>query len=177
MYIKSLISRPTTIHFLKTTSALFIARKIALKALLAVAVLGSLAVSVPGLSAAPLHDTTASIQVEGGSKTKHTPNEEGIFRKVLVPANGSVAVTLRFTAGIPGEDVAVVTEDGGTINEGKTADILPLDASREVSFTLHTTGNEGIYRVLVRLKHQTNTLQFWVGDEPTLKEPHEDASR
>lgn len=120
------------------------------------------------VSAPTLGSVTAAIAVTGGASTKLSPNSEGIFPRVIVPASGTVAITLTYSGGAAGDRVVFVAEDGGTIN-GKVVETGSLDASHAVSFTFKTTSNEGIFRVQVRKGADQNLLQFWVGAEPALK--------
>ena len=115
-----------------------------------------------------LGSVTAAIAVTGGVSTKLSPNTEGGFPRVIVPASGTVAITLTYSGGAAGDRVVFVAEDGGTIN-GNVVGTGVLDATHSVSFTFKTTSNEGIFRVQVRKGADQNLLQFWVGAEPALK--------
>jgi hypothetical protein len=120
------------------------------------------------VSTPTLGRVTAAIAVTGGVSTKLSPNTEGIFPRVIVPASGTVAITLTYSGGAVGDRVVFVAEDGGSIN-GKVVGTGSLDATHSVSFTFKTTSNEGIFRVQVRKGADQNVLQFWVGAEPALK--------
>jgi hypothetical protein len=108
------------------------------------------------------------VDLEGGRGEKRVANREGEYSRVLMSTNESAQVSVAFVSGTPGEKVAIVALDGGSV-DGKVVKVATLNEKLQVKFRFETTENEGVYRVELRRAGGNQTLNFWAGEEPVRK--------
>lgn len=114
----------------------------------------------------------------GGKTSTLTPNELGVFPRVLVKPSDSIAIKVSYQGGKTSEGVDVQVEDGGQIVESQSAGYQgELDKNGALSFNLQITSQLGIYRVILRKGGDIKQLEFWAGaaqpqGAPATKIPH-----
>jgi len=124
---------------------------------------GGKPVSYPGRFA------EASVQV--GDKTYTlTPNQLGNFQRINLVAKQVVQVQVAYPQGSAGDAVSVEVEDGGHINDKQTSEVAALDDQNNVHFQFQPTDQAGIYRIALRSGSDVKVLNFWVGQEPLVRE-------
>ena len=110
----------------------------------------------------------AAVRV-GDAKYNLEPNAWGLFPRVLVPAEGTVRVTVAYPSGQPQDPVVIQAEDGGAIDKEKTVQTVTLNESKSLTFDFKTDQQDGVYRVTIRKGLDQKRLEFWVGQEPALQ--------
>lgn len=96
-------------------------------------------------------------------------NQLGAYPRVYVNALDTVKVSLDFSSSPPDTKVAVVAQDGGRLNDGKTSALLTLDQARQVAFNFKVTDGDGTHRVTITTPGaDSKSLDFWVGQEAPL---------
>jgi hypothetical protein len=97
------------------------------------------------------------------------PNQVGVFTpRVRVVAQTPVPVRITFPEAGPGDRILASVEDGGKLTNGNPIAVLTLDMTRAARFTFTPDATDGLYRVTLRHRVETRTLEFWVGPEPKL---------
>lgn len=102
----------------------------------------------------------------GGKSYALTPNQLGNFQRINVGPKEKVQVQVAYPQGAEGDPVAVVVEDGGHLNENQMSEVAALDKQQNVRFQFQTTGQSGIYRIVLNNGADVKVLNFWVGQEP-----------
>jgi hypothetical protein len=111
----------------------------------------------------------AAVRVDG--KDYHlTPNQVGNFPRIDVKTKDTIHVQVAYPQGQPGDAVVVESEDGGSLDGKKTANITTLDSQQAVEFNFHTTEQPGIYHVALRNGADVKVLNFWAGPEPVVRQ-------
>ena len=112
----------------------------------------------------------AEASVRVGSKNFNlTPNESGLFPRVLVPANDKIQISVAYPEGDPGDSLVIQAEDGGLLDNGTVVKASKLDQNKIISFEFQTNGHDGTYRVTLRKGLDEKRLDFWVGEEEQLQ--------
>lgn len=107
--------------------------------------------------------------VANGKSYDLVPNQLGEFQRVYLEKGGLAEVSLQFPEAKPGDTVVAAIQDGGTVNRENTAAPLQLDDNLSARFSVETTAEGGISRVLVTHGADRKTLIFWGGAEHPLK--------
>jgi hypothetical protein len=105
----------------------------------------------------------------GNHSHKLIPNQLGEFQRVYLEKGGSANVQVQFPKSKPGDRVIAVMQDGGTINGDRIVGSFILDEQSGVAFSVDTTAEGGLSRVLLTCGADRKTLEFWSGDEFPLK--------
>ena len=98
-----------------------------------------------------------------------TPNDLGLFPRVLLGKEQTVPISLTYSAAEPGEVLVISAEDGGQVNSSIPVQTVKLDENRQVNFRFTTTQNEGVFRVTLRRAAEQQQFDFWVGPEPVVQ--------
>jgi len=111
---------------------------------------------------------TVSCKATVNSKTYDLkPNAGGYFQRITgVKPREVVPIELFYPNGKSGESVVLAVLDGGSINQGKFVTVVPLDGDKKCLFSLHVTGNLGLFRVLVTKGGDQKIVQVWVDPAP-----------
>lgn len=97
------------------------------------------------------------------------PNELGDCPRVYVQAGDKIQVAMVFRDGNPGDPVVVEPEDGGEILEtAEAVKVARLDEDLRLAFGFQVSENHGTHRVVLRRGGESQVLDFWVGEPPTL---------
>jgi|GEM_PF-2960636 len=89
----------------------------------------------------------------------------GNFPRVYIQAKQKVLISLHFPQGHPNDSVSIRVEDGGLLDKGAAARVLPLDSGSNVQFHFQASEDPGIYHVVVRDGADDWTFNFWVGPQ------------
>jgi len=111
----------------------------------------------------------AKAEVDGKSY-QLTPNQVGNFPRVLIKPGDAVHVEVAYPEGHSGDAVVVETEDGGTLDGKKMANVTTLDDQKNVQFNFQSTTQPGIYHVSLRSGADVKVLNFWAGPEPVVRD-------
>jgi hypothetical protein len=111
----------------------------------------------------------ASVTV-GGQEYQLSSNQIGCFPRIYVEPQATIPVKLSYPDGNPGDSVVVEVEDGGHLNGRQMAEVATLDDQKTVQFQFQTTEQSGIYRIALLNGADTKVLNFWVGQEPAVRE-------
>jgi hypothetical protein len=111
----------------------------------------------------------AQVQVGKAAPLALTPNEIGLFPRVLVEAKTKINISAAYTGARAGEQIVVSAEDGGQLDNGKPVMIAALGANGTVNFNFTTSADEGVFRVTLRKGADEKQFDFWVGPEPQLQ--------
>ena len=125
--------------------------------------------AVPDSAAQSLSAVNAVVQLPDHKTVALIPNALGLFPRVLLDKEQTVAIAVTYTDGDPGEVLVISAEDGGQVNGSIPVQTVKLDASRRVNFNFTTTRNEGVFRVTLRRAAEQQQFDFWVGPEPVLQ--------
>ena len=132
------------------------------------------AVSAPGGSAsddlspegASAEGPIAAEIKAGGGVIRSAPNALGLFPRVNIALEEKVEVSVVYAEAQPGDMVVVQAEDGGVLDQNRTALQLKLDGERRLRFAFKSTAEGGIYRVTLRRGFEEKRLEFWGGKAP-----------
>ncbi len=114
--------------------------------------------------------TRAAAKVKVGNKNFNlSPNEVGMFPRVLVPANGKIQISVAYPEGTPNDPLVIQAEDGGLLDNGTVVKQGKLDSNKVISFEFQTNAQDGVYRVTLRKGTDEKRLDFWVGEELALQ--------
>ncbi len=114
--------------------------------------------------------TRVAAKVKVGSKNFNlSPNEAGMFPRVLVPANGKIQISVAYPEGTPNDPLVIQAEDGGLLDNGTVVKQGKLDSNKVISFEFQTNVQEGVYRITLRKGTDEKRLDFWVGEELALQ--------
>ena len=134
---------------------------------------GDFAVSASGGSASEdlspegaLEGPIAAEIKAGGGVIRSAPNALGLFPRVNIALEEKVEVSVVYAEAQPGDMVVVQAEDGGVLDQNRTALQLKLDGERRLRFAFKSTAEGGIYRVTLRRGFEEKRLEFWGGREP-----------
>ena len=98
------------------------------------------------------------------------PNPVGTFvPRVRVEPRQTIAVAVACPQAEPGASVVAAIEDGGQLDDGQRVVRLTTDAEHQVKFQFTAGADRGIYRVALRQGTDLKYLEFWAGEELTLK--------
>jgi hypothetical protein len=99
-----------------------------------------------------------------------TPNQLGNFERVNIAPKQKVAVDVSYPEGQAGDPVSVEVEDGGHLNQNQMAEVTALDGQDSIHFQFQPTDQAGIYRIVLRSGADVKVVNFWVGQEPQIRE-------
>ena len=111
----------------------------------------------------------ASVTLDENKATPLTPNEIGLYPRVLVSKEQTIPISIIYANSEPGEVLIISAEDGGNINNSTPVNTTKLDAQGAAHFLFTTSQDEGIFRVTVRRGAEQTQFNFWVGPEPRVQ--------
>lgn len=114
-------------------------------------------------------ELTAQVQVGKNDLQTLTPNELGLFPRVVVGAKSKIQITAAYPGAAEGEQVVISAEDGGQLDNGKPVMIAALGANGVANFNFTTSADEGVFRVTLRKGADEKQFDFWVGPEPQIQ--------
>jgi hypothetical protein len=95
------------------------------------------------------------------------PNQLGNFNRVanIAPLE-KVPVEMYYPDGKPGEEIVILVQDGGMLDNGNRLKVGKLDNERKLSFGFQVTDHPGLHRVMLRRGLDSKVVPLWVGPEP-----------
>jgi hypothetical protein len=105
----------------------------------------------------------------GDRRRELRPNQIGEFPRVAASTKENIPIAVYYPEGQPNQEVAVVVQDGGRIDESVLSRVLRLNSDRSIAFNFLTGENDGLYRVSLRKGTDHKTFTVRVGPELKLK--------
>lgn len=107
----------------------------------------------------------AFVKRQNGEKLVLEPNQMGQFQRIFVEANEPVEIAVEFPDASPGEPVAVVAWDGGSLPNGQISDVIYVDDAGRAFARYLASENTGTHRVGFQRGGNKPVLiaDFWVG--------------
>ena len=106
----------------------------------------------------------ATVRVRGKALTLE-PNASNRFPRVYVEPQDTVAVTVRYPQGQPGQPVSIQVMDGGQLENQSIVHIAQLDANESLAFQFQLSDQPGIHRVVLSKDGVNKLFDFWAGPE------------
>lgn len=95
------------------------------------------------------------------------PNQIGYFDQVYnIRPSQKLPIEITYPEGRAGENVIVIVADGGLLEGKQLSRVLQLTSQKKINFNFQASGDNGIYRIVVRKGNDIKVVRLWVGPNP-----------